>query len=122
MHAAYIIYIVKGRCIFFSSTVAEMGRHNLECSRPGRDDIILNSKKIRKGGSFMATVSETYSYRCEQGYIITAVLAEDQWDDDTGGNPELVSGGVDQRHVEIKVTSQWSRGFHFKFIVYGKRQ
>ena len=98
------------------------GRHNLELRSPGSNDKMLDSRKIRKGDRFMDTVSETYHYDCEEGYIITAVLAEDQWSDDTGGNAELVSGGPGKKHVTIKVTSRWNRGFHFRFIVYGKRK
>ena len=77
---------------------------------------------MRRGDKFLERVSGTFFYQCRKGEEITAVLAEDRWDDDTGGSAERVSGGVGQQHVEIKVTSQWSRGFHFKFYVYGKRE
>ena len=56
------------------------------------------------------------------GEEITAVLVEDLLDDDTGGYPQLVSGGVGEQHVSIKITSQQGCGFHFEFSVYGKRE
>ena len=49
------------------------------------------------------------------------VVAYDIWADDTGGNPEVIKGGVVERNITIKITSKFARGFNFKFIVYGKK-
>jgi len=99
-----------------------MGRHTLKEGSRGPDDIILYQEEKRKGNKFMTTVSHTFSYRARDDEEITKVLAEDQWSDDTGGNPELISGGVGCREVTIKVTSQFNRGFHFHFYVYGHKK
>ena len=88
--------------------------------RPG--DIQLYSEKVRKGDKFFSNVSHTYSYTARDNEEITEVVAEDQWWDDTGGTPELVSGGVGSKEVTVKVTSQRSRGFNFHFYVYGFRK
>ena len=68
---------------------------------------------------FFSKVSHMFSYNCQREEI-TAVLAYDVWSDDTEGYPERKSGGVGQDAVSIRVTSQYGRGFHFKFIVYGR--
>ena len=98
------------------------GSHNLEIGIPGSNDVILYTEQLRKSNVPFGTVSHTFSYHCKDGEQITAVVARDMWTHDTGGDPELVNGGVGQRHVSIKVTSRWCRGFDFRFTVYGKRE
>ena len=100
---------------------SECGRHNFTLGAPSSQDVILYEEKLRKGHEFFSKVSHTFSYNCRRGEEITAVLAYDVWRDDTGGYPERKSGGVGQDAVSIRVTSQYGRGFHFKFIVYGRR-
>ena len=99
----------------------EHGRHTLTLGTPSSEDVVLHEENLRKGHEFPKKVSHTFSYNRRRGEEITAVLAYDVWSDDTGGRPERKSGGVGQDSVSICVTSQYGRGFHFKFIVYGKR-
>ena len=99
---------------------SEHGRHNFILGAPSSQDVILHEEKLRKGDEFFSKVSHTFSYNCQRGEEITAVLAYDVWSDDTGGYPDRKSGGVGQDEVSIHVTSQFNRGFHFKFIVYGR--
>ena len=82
---------------------------------------VLDQSDVRKPDRFLQRVSHKYSYR-ESGMVITAVLAYDTWDDNTGGSPDHVGGGVNEDNVEILVTSILNRGFHFKFIVYGHKK
>ena len=100
---------------------AGRGRHSLTLGEPNDKDIVLYQEELRKGYQYFGKVSHTFSYTCKSGEEITAVLAYDRWDDDTGGYAQKKSGGVGQREVSIEVTSQYMRGFHFKFVVYGKR-
>ena len=86
---------------------------------PSSQDVVLHEENLRKGHEF-SKISHTFSYNCWSGEEITAVLVYDVWDDDTGGYPERNSGGVGQDSVSICVKSKYGRGFHFKFIVYGK--
>ena len=95
------------------------GQHTLKLGEPGPDDIILYQEKYRKGDKVLSKVRHTFTYTAKDNEEITAVSAEDQWLDDTGGNPLLISGGVGQREVTIQITSQRNRGFHFHFYVYG---
>lgn len=97
------------------------GQHTLRLSEPGSGDVLLYKEEFRKGDKFMSTVEHTFSYRASGNEKITAVVAEDQWTDDTGGNPEVVSGGVGCSQVSIKVKSQYNRGFNFHFYVFGKK-
>ena len=97
-----------------------LSRHSLVLGSPGRNDVVLHEEVIRRESNFLSTVSHTFSYVCKAGEEITAVLAYDMWDDDTGGHPQRESGGVGQREVSISVTSQFNRGLHFHFMVYGK--
>lgn len=99
----------------------EKGRHTITLGRPSSDDIVLHDEPVRKGHEFFGKVSHTFIYNCQSGEEITAVLAYDKWSDNTGGWAERRSGGVRQDSVSIRVNSQYGRGFHFKFIVYGKR-
>ena len=98
----------------------EHGRRTLTLGTPSSEDVVLHEENLRKGHEFPKKVSHTFSYNRRRGEEITAVLAYDVWSDDTGGYPERKSGGVGQDSVSICVTSQYGRGFHFKFIVYGK--
>jgi len=98
------------------------GTHTLKLGEPGPDDVLLYQSSYRKGDKFLRKVSHRFTYTAKDNEEITAVVAEDQWVDDTGGNPELVSGGVGQREVAIEVTSRVNRGFHFYFYVYGVRK
>lgn len=95
------------------------GTHTLREGRHGPNDEILYQTEKRKGDEFLSRVSHTFSYTAKDDEVITEVLAEDQWDDDTGGNPELISGGIGCKEVKVKVTSRKNRGFNFKFYVYG---
>ncbi len=98
------------------------GRHNLILGTPKSSDVVLYQEQVRKGHEYFGKASHTFSYNCGSGEEITAVLAYDLWSDDTGGNPTRESGGVGRNEVTIRVTSQFGRGFHFKFIVYGKQK
>ena len=101
---------------------AGRGRHTLRSGTPRSGDVVLFEEQLRKGSKLFSTVSHTFSYDCRHGEEITAVVAYDLWSDDTGGDPDIVSGGVGSSRVSVRVTSQTNRGFHFKVIVYGKRQ
>lgn len=95
------------------------GHNSLTLGRPTSEDVVVYEERIRKDYSFLSTVSHKFSYNCKEGEEITAVLAYDAWSDNTGGYPEKKSGGVGQTEVSVCVTSQFNRGFHFYFAVYG---
>ena len=84
--------------------------------------MVLYSEDCRKGSKFLSEVKHTFSYYCKEGERITAVVAHDKWSDDTGGHPEVLSGGIGRNHVTIEVTSERNRGFHFLFKVYGIKE
>ena len=87
--------------------------------KPRIGDKILYYKDIRKGSKLFNYQTETFSYTAGNNEI-TSVVAYDVWSDDTGGNAEIVSGGVGCSRVTVKVTSELNRGFHFEFYVFGK--
>lgn len=96
------------------------GRHNLVVGKPGPGDILLHEEKKRQGCEFGSWVSHIYRHNGDN--TITAVVAEDNWDDDTGGDPKIIYGGLGQKHVEVKVTSRFGRGFDHTVYVYGKKK
>ena len=98
------------------------GRHTLSLGEPGDNDVVLYSEDCRKGSKFLSEVKHTFSHYCKEGEKITAVVAHDKWSDDTGGHPEVLSGGIGRNHVTIEVTSERNRGFHFLFKVYGIKE
>ena len=54
---------------------------------------------------------------------ITAVVANDNWKDEIGGNPEIIISGVPgHKHVKVKVTSRLGRGFDHTVYVHGKKK
>lgn len=95
------------------------GQHNLVVGKRGPGDILLHEEKKRQGCEF-GWVSHIYRHNGDN--TITAVVAEDNWDDDTGGDPKIIDGGLGQKHVEVKVTSRFGRGFDHTVYVYGKKK
>ena len=94
-------------------------RHNLVVGKLGPGDILLHEEQKCQGWGF-GYVSHIYRYNGDN--TITAVVARDKWDDDTGGDPKIIDGGLGQKHVEVKVTSRFGRGFDHTVYVYGKKK
>ena len=94
------------------------GKHNLVVGKPGAGDILLHAEQRCKGYRF-GWVSHVYQYKGDT--TITAVVAEDNRNNNTGGNPEIISGGVGHKSVLVKVTSRIFRGFDHTVHVYGKK-
>ena len=93
------------------------GEHNLFVGEREDGDILLHSEH-KSSGNGLGYVSHVYEYSGNS--LITAVEAKDNWNDDTGGNPEIISGGPGHEHVAVKVTSRFLRGFDHTVHVYGK--
>ncbi|XP_069694667.1 probable salivary secreted peptide [Periplaneta americana] len=92
-------------------------RHSLiQCNRRPGDRILVDSS-VAKTSRFLKKVSDTVKY--SGGATVTCVEAIDGWDDGTGGYAEITDGGLGQKKVTVKITSQNSRGFHFFVKVYG---
>ena len=98
------------------------GHNSLTLGRPSNKDIVLYQERIRMDYQLIGVATHTFEYTCKEGERITAVLAYDEWGDNTGGTPKKKSGGVGHQEVTIEITAQLLRGFHFKFVVYGRRQ
>ena len=64
--------------------------------------------------------SHVYEYSGDK--TITAVVAHDNRNDDTGGDPKIINGGPGYKHVSVEVTSRFGRGFDHTVYVYGKRK
>ena len=95
------------------------GQHNLVVGKQGPGDILLFKEQKRQVCGF-GYVSHIYRHNGDN--TITAVVAKDNWDDDTGGDPKIIDGGLGQKHVEVKVTSRFGRGFNHTVYVYGKEE
>ena len=121
LNASGIVLDKQGNPIGRWEKMCGGGRHSLTVGAPGENDFVLDQSDVPKPDRFLQRVSHKYSYR-ESGMVITAILAYDKWDDNTGGSPEIVGGGVNEDNVEILVTSILNRGFHFKFVVYGHKK
>ena len=94
-------------------------RHNLLKGQPEPGDILLHQEQKRSGFKKFGSVTHVFEYK--GGKEITAVVARDNWDDDTGGEPKIISGGPGERDVRVKVTSKFMRGFDHTVYVYGKK-
>ena len=82
-------------------------------------DTLLKEKICARNFKFMGYVSQTC--RIDVGdYIIGCVHALDGWNDGTGGYASFVNGGIGYNYIEVKITSQFSRGFWFDIEVYGQ--
>lgn len=95
------------------------GRHNLIVGKAQPGDILLYQEQKR--ASFKMFDYATHVFKYTGNEVITCVVAYDHWGDDTGGEPEIISGGPGHKHVEVQVTSQFCRGFKFTIYVYGKK-
>ena len=95
------------------------GQHNLFKGKLEPGNILLYEEQIRPSYQVLGRRTHVFEYNGDN--VITAVVARDNWEDDTGGNPEIISGGPGQKHVKVKVTSQYMRGFNHTVYVYGKK-
>ena len=95
------------------------GEHDLVVGNPEDGDILLHSEKksVGYGRSYVSHV-----YRYSGDVMITLVVAKDNWNNDTGGDPEIISGGPGHKHVEVRVTSRLLRGFDHTVLVFGKKR
>lgn len=99
------------------------GRHTMSLGLPQEGDKVLFVAEAREGYSLLGIASK--SFHCDTnhlfpGYKITSILAYDHWGDDTGGNANLVGGGIGQTNATISVESQPFRGFHFTITFFGR--
>ena len=95
------------------------GQHDLEIGTPGDGDILLH-KEHKSVGAGWWYVEHVYKYSGDT--MITGVVAKDNREDDTGGNPEIISGGLGEKHVTVKVTSKWQGGIDHTVYVFGKKK
>lgn len=103
----------------FSDLLKGTGSHDLVIGKVEPGDILLHQEQKRPGCSLFSRVTHEFKYRGDK--LITAVVAKDNWSDDTGGDPQVISGGLGQTHVTVKVTSEPLRGFNHTIYVYGKK-
>lgn len=94
------------------------GQHNLHVGTLEDGDILLYREQ-KSVGRVVGCVSPVYQYSGD--ITITGVVAKDNWEDDTGGNPEIISGGLGYKHVTVKVTSRFGRGIDHTVLVFGKK-
>ncbi|XP_068730993.1 uncharacterized protein [Montipora capricornis] len=100
-------------------TIKGNGQHNLVVGKPQAGDILLHAEQKCQGRGFNRA---SHVYQHSGDNTITAVVAKDNWEDDTGGNPEIISGGPGYKHVRVKVTSRSEGGFNHTVYVFGKKQ
>lgn len=96
--------------------------HNLTLGKRKQGDVLLYQERAHPSALPFEQRSYIFEYHCIKNEIITSVEAKDAWGDNAGGHPEVLSGGPDQHHVKIKVTSHTGKGFDFTVRVYGKQQ
>ena len=102
------------------TTIEGNGQHNLVVGKPKAGDILLHAEQKCQGRGFDDHVSHVYQHSGD--ITITAVVAKDNWDDDKGGDPEIISGGPGDKHVKVNVTSRSGGGFNHTVYVFGKKQ
>lgn len=95
------------------------GEHNLVVGKPDAGDSLLHSEQICRGYG-PGWVYHDYEYSGNSK--ITLVVVKDNWSDDTGGDPEIIDGGPGHKHVKVKVTSRFLKGFDHTVLVYGKKR
>jgi hypothetical protein len=80
---------------------------------------MLRREIAARNFQFMGYVTSTVNINVGNN-IIGCVHAHDGWADGTGGNAEIVGGGIGYNFVDVKITSQLSRGFWFWIEVFGQ--
>lgn len=93
------------------------GRHDLMKGTPKPGDVLIYQEQRRAG--YTLTYA-TYDFEYIGDKTITAIFANDNWDDDTGGDAEIIKGGIGMKYVTVRVTSKLLRGFDFTVYVYGR--
>ena len=88
--------------------------------QPTKEHELLYREATDKNWKLWENAKHVFEYE-ENNVMITAAVAQDKWDDGTGGSPEKISGGVGHNNIKIKVTSENFRGFRFMFFVFGIR-
>ena len=94
-------------------------QNNLVVGNREAGDTLLYKEKRRPDRLFGCG---SHVYQRSGDNTITAVVVKDNWNDDTGSNPEIISGGPDHKHVKVKVTPRFGRGFNHNVYVYGKKK
>lgn len=106
----------------FQNLMKGHGRHNLVMGSAQVGDQLLYEERTRQSpGGLFSYRTYDFQYNCQGNERISCVVVRDNWDDDTGGNPEKIGGGPNQRYVNIRVTAQMGRGMDFSFYVYGQK-
>ena len=95
-------------------------RHNYTPCQPMAGDTLLREELAARNFSFLGYVYSTVHIDVGDN-IIGCVHAIDGWDDGTGGFAEIVGGGIGYNYVDVRITSQFSRGFRFTIEVYGQK-
>jgi hypothetical protein len=95
-------------------------RNNYMPCQPLPGDTLLRRESSARSFNFLSYVSATVHLDVGEN-VIGCVHALDQWDDGTGGHATFVGGGIGYNHVDVKITSQFSRGFWFVIEVYGQK-
>lgn len=95
--------------------------HHLTLGKPKTGDKLLYQERAHPSALPQEQRTHVFEYHCRGEELITAVEAKDSWGDNYGGTPQILSGGPDQRHVKVKVTSRMGKGFDFTVSVYGKQ-
>jgi hypothetical protein len=116
----YNMFSCKSLVILLLLLAVSFGqRHNyMPCKIPP-GDTLLHREIVSKSFQFLGYVTSTV-YIDVGDNIIGCYHALDGWDDDTGGYASFVRGGIGYNYVELKITSQFNRGFWFVINVYGQ--
>jgi len=94
-------------------------QHFIPCVPLHPEILLRNVYSIQQSKSF-DYVSETKHIKVNN-YNITCVHAHDHWSDSTGGYVQIVGGGIGYDYVDVKITSQFNKGFSFVIEVFGIR-
>jgi hypothetical protein len=94
-------------------------RNSYTPCRPRPGDILLHKESSARSFKFLKRVSATVFVNVGNN-TINCVHAIDQWADGTGGSARILNGGIGYNFVDVKITSQFNRGFWFVIDVYGQ--
>ena len=88
------------------------------------DTILFYQQRAVEGKPFIWR-SEIVNYppKCNHGLrkaIITGIAIIDAKKTGMGGEATILDGGIGANYVEIKLTSQWFRGYSFTIIIIGR--
>lgn len=116
--------VLLSSCVLLLACAALIVADSSQWGRRVSGDRLLNQTTIVNNSLPVPIKSTVYQYLPPQGANrppnVTYIVARDNVRNGLGGFAALVSGGINQTHATLKLSSRPYLGFNFTLEIYGK--